>query len=114
MEQSLYFKELQEKIDKGLLPNDKYKRVNGIWLYKERVLLDPASELCKTIFHDHHASPGGGHLGYHRILRRIKLSFRWVGMKSSIRQTIKECDTCQRNKRESIAPPGLLSPLPLP
>lgn len=30
-----------------------------------------------------------------------------------IRQAIRECDVYQRNKGENIAPPGLLSPLPL-
>lgn len=111
VDQSPYFKKLQEKVDKGLLSNEKYRRLNGIWFYKDRILLDPASELCKTIIHGHHAALG--HLGYHRTLRRIKLSFWWVGMKNFIRQEIKESHLSEKYG-ESIAPPNLLSPLPLP
>lgn len=67
IEQS-YFKELQKKFSAGALPYSHYKLVNGIWFYKERILLDPAAALCNTIFLDHHASPGGDHSGYHRTL----------------------------------------------
>lgn len=35
-------------------------------------------------------------------------------MKASVLQFIKECDTCQCNKHESLAPPGLLDPLLIP
>lgn len=35
-------------------------------------------------------------------------------MKSFIRQAIWECKVCQRNRSETVAPPGMLSPLPIP
>lgn len=35
-------------------------------------------------------------------------------MKESIKRAIRECDTYQRNKGETVASPGLLYPLPLP
>lgn len=75
MEQSSFFQELQKKADQGILSTSKYKKLNGILFYKGRVLLDPTSELCRTIFHDHHAALGAGHSGYHRTPHRIKLSF---------------------------------------
>lgn len=59
-----FFKELQEKADRGILSPVKYKKIGGVWFYKGRVLLDPTS-LCTTIFHDHLAAPRGGHSGYH-------------------------------------------------
>lgn len=36
IDQSLYFQELQERAAKGTLSHHKYKKVNGIWFYKER------------------------------------------------------------------------------
>lgn len=35
-------------------------------------------------------------------------------MKKAIKNYILHCDVCQRNKTESVAPPGLLQPLPIP
>lgn len=111
--QSPFFKDLQAKVDKGELLSTKYIKISGVWFYKERVLLDPYASLCTNIFHDHHEAPGGGHSGCHRTLLRIMLSFWWLGMKNFIRQAIRECDVCQRNKDETIAPPRLLNLLPL-
>lgn len=42
------------------------------------------------------------------------MEFHWAGMKGDIRQFIRECETCQRNKAENIFPSGLLQPLPIP
>lgn len=108
------FKELQAKFKEGTLSSSRYKKISGVWFYKGRILLDPNSELCKTIFHDHHEAPGDGHSEYHRTTRKIKLSFWWPGIKNFIQQAIKKCDVCQRNKGESVAPPSLLSPLLFP
>lgn len=35
-------------------------------------------------------------------------------MKSHVRNMVRECDICQRNKHESVSSPGLLEPLPIP
>lgn len=113
IDHSLFFQQLQARDDAGSLSYARYRKLNGIWFNMDRVLLDPTSELCKTIFHGHHAAPGAGHSSYHRALRRIKLTFWWPGLKNYIRQDIRECDTCQKNKGENMPPPGLLSPLPI-
>lgn len=56
-----FFKELQIKADEGMLYPIKYKKIEGVWFYKGRVLLDPKAILCTTIFHDHYEAPGGEH-----------------------------------------------------
>lgn len=111
---SPFFVGIHKKYEEGSLSPTKYKKIEGVWFYKGRVLIDPNSTLCSTIFHDHHEAQGGGHSGYNRTLRRIKLSFWWPGLKNFILRAIKEYVVCQRNKGENVAPPGLLSPLPLP
>jgi len=40
--------------------------------------------------------------------------FYWRGQQKQIRQYIRECNVCQRNKHENVASPGLLQPLPVP
>lgn len=47
-------------------------------------------------------------------LQRLKSYFYWKGQTKDVRQFIHHCDTCQRSKNETVAPPGLLNPLPIP
>ena len=37
-----------------------------------------------------------------------------MGMRSDLKQHIKECGVCQQMKNETCKPPGLLQPLPIP
>lgn len=110
---SQYFKDLQDKAAAGHL-SDNYSHYNELWFYKGRVLLDPLSTFCQEVLADAHSSPIGGHSGYHRTLQRAKATFWWVGMRKAVKTLVRECDKCQRNKTESVAPPGLLCPLPIP
>lgn len=34
-------------------------------------------------------------------------------MKAYVKQAVRECDICQRNKHENVLPPRLLQPLPI-
>uniref|UniRef100_A0A6N2KZ88 Integrase catalytic domain-containing protein n=1 Tax=Salix viminalis TaxID=40686 RepID=A0A6N2KZ88_SALVM len=62
-------------------------------------------------FHD---SPIGGHMGSHKTYSRLNKEFFWAGMRKDIRQFIKECEICQRNKTDNLRPAGLLQPLQIP
>lgn len=44
----------------------------------------------------------------------IKIEFYWPDMRSDVNSFIREYDTCQRNKVETIHPIELLQPLPIP
>jgi IS30 family transposase len=46
--------------------------------------------------------------------KTIEGLFYWKGQQKHIRQFIRECNVCQRNKHENMASPGLLQPLPIP
>lgn len=76
-------------------------------------MLDPSSDSCTMIFLEHHSVPFGGHSGYQQTLQRIIL-FSDLAMKNFIKQVVKNCDICQRNKHENLHTPGLLQPLPVP
>lgn len=47
-------------------------------------------------------------------MRRIAEVVYWKGMKKNVREFVRECQTCQANKYETVASPGLLQPLPIP
>ncbi|WVY93547.1 hypothetical protein V8G54_032635 [Vigna mungo] len=61
-----------------------------------------------------HESPTWGHSGYFWTFKRISGVLYWEGMKRDIKEWIQQCELCQRNKAETLAPAGLLHPLPIP
>ncbi|XP_031478914.1 uncharacterized protein LOC116249789 [Nymphaea colorata] len=48
------------------------------------------------------------------VPKNSPLKFWWEGMKADVRDYVKACPTCQREKYEAIKPPGHLNPLPIP
>ncbi|XP_047313756.1 uncharacterized protein LOC124917348 [Impatiens glandulifera] len=61
-----------------------------------------------------HSSPTGGHSGTLVTCKKLQLAYYWAGMTRDVREYIRSCDVCQRNKGETQAPKGLLQPLPIP
>jgi hypothetical protein len=61
-----------------------------------------------------HSSALGGHSGIVPTIKRIRALFHWKGISKDVKQFVKNCDVCQRSKYETVALPGLLSPLPIP
>lgn len=77
---------------------------DGILYFKNKIYLRLDSSLIPVIVEEMHSST---HEGYHKTLQRARSVFYWQGMRSSIREFIKQCDTCQRNKGENTTPAGL-------
>lgn len=61
-----------------------------------------------------HADSVGGHSGVQKTLQKLKIMFNWKGMHKLVKQVVRDCDICQRNKPDLAASPGLLQPLPIP
>lgn len=59
-------------------------------------------------------SGSGGHSGRDATYQRVKSLFYWKGMNKDIQSYIRSCRVCQQCKHETIAPPGLIQPLPIP
>ncbi|KAJ9543643.1 hypothetical protein OSB04_023350 [Centaurea solstitialis] len=87
---------------------------NGVLLHKGRLVLASDSPLIKDILQEFHSSLLGGHSGFLRTYKRIASNVYWIGMKNSIQEFVKGCDTCQRQKYLASSPLGLLQPLPIP
>nr|GEV27144.1 transposon Ty3-G Gag-Pol polyprotein [Tanacetum cinerariifolium] len=86
----------------------------GVWFRGDVILLSPTSPLISKVLQHCHASPEGGHFGFHKTLARVKESFWWSGIKEGVKRFIQGCHICQRFKTESCRPAGLLQPLPIP
>lgn len=50
------------------------------------------------VIEEYHNSLIGGHSASKRTIQRIKLHYYWHGMKRDIKEFIRKCDTCQKNK----------------
>ncbi|GJZ63641.1 transposon ty3-G gag-pol polyprotein [Tanacetum coccineum] len=87
---------------------------DGVWFRGEVILLNPLSPLITKVLQHCHASPEGGHFGFHKTLARIKENFWWTGIKERVKRFLQGCHTCQRFKTDSCRPAGLLQPLPIP
>jgi hypothetical protein len=95
-------------------PSLKLVQRDGVWMQNGKIHLSPTSSLIPAVLADGHSSPAGGHFGYLKTLTRISSSFIWPGIRTSVKNFIKECEVCQRCKHETLKPAGLLQPLPIP
>lgn len=84
---------------------------NGILFFKNKIYLAAESPLIPTIIDQFH---GSTHEGFLKTLWRIRSNFYWTGMRQTIRDFLKKCDTSQWHKAEQLSPAGLLQPLPVP
>ncbi|KAH9735938.1 hypothetical protein KPL71_017914 [Citrus sinensis] len=90
------------------------QRVSTPMQHKWLTKLADRSELKKTILQEAHGGVEGGHSRVKKTLERVRRAFYWKKMRREVCKFVAECDTCQRNKAETIASPGLLQPLPIP
>ncbi|QRW23207.1 Retrotransposable element Tf2 protein [Rhizoctonia solani] len=69
--------------------------------------------LKERILKEFHDSPLAGHPGQQRTLELVSRSYWWPGMKSSTKEWVECCPTCQANRR-ARAPVIALKPLEVP
>ena len=75
--------------------------------------LSSSSPLKSLVLQHMHNSLLGGHSGYLKTLYRVKQDFFWQGMKSDVKNHVKQFEVCQRIKVETTRLEGLLQPLPI-
>ena len=93
----------------SLPPHWRYEQ--GLLWFKNRLFIPPASPLRETIIASIHQQ---NHEGFQKTIHRLRSEFYWQGMKHQVKEHIRACPTCQRNKSEHMKPAGLLQPLPIP
>jgi len=101
-----------------LLVNSKaregYELRKGRLFYQGKLVLPKKYSRIPCLIKELHESPLGGHSGYFRTFKRITGVVYWEGMRRDIKEFVMQCEICQRNKTETLAPAGLLQPLPIP
>ncbi|KFK43656.1 hypothetical protein AALP_AA1G155400 [Arabis alpina] len=91
-----------------------YTVVQGRLLWKGRLVIPTGSAWIEVILKEFHDGKVGGHGGVLKTQRRISALFFWKGMLGKIREYVAACHVCQRHKYSTLAPAGLLQPLPIP
>lgn len=114
VKESQYFKDLEKNESEGMLNTQKYHKINWVWFYKRRVLLDPQSPMYQQVISENHDTLMGDHSRYHHTLHRVRWTFWWRDTKAKIKKAGRDCDICQQHKYETVHLPGLLDPLPMP
>ncbi|KAL4025105.1 hypothetical protein IC575_013482 [Cucumis melo] len=92
----------------------KFSQKNGLWHYKDRLVLSKSSSLIPAILSTYHDSVVGGHSGFLRTYKRLASELYWPSMKTDVKKYCEECIVCQRNKTMALSPAGLLTPLEVP
>lgn len=85
-----------------------------VLFYQGRLVLSSDSPSIPVLLKEFHETPMGGHSGFLRTYRRLAANLYWPGMQKRVRDFVRACDTCQRQKYAATAPGGLLQPLPIP
>lgn len=91
-----------------------YSLKQGLLHFQDKLVLSSSSNRIPLLIAECHTTPTGGHSGLLRTYKRISSFLYWRGMKKDIQQFIAECDVCQKSKYATLAPAGLLQPLPIP
>ena len=74
----------------------------------------PAGRLRVDLLHDHHDNKGSGHLGTAKTVNLLGRLYYWPGMSRDVKDYVRSCNSCQRNKSDITTTRGMLQPLPIP
>jgi len=85
-----------------------YEWKKGILFYQEKLVLPKLYSCIPLIIKDLHESPMVGHSGYFKTFKRVAGVEYWECMRKDIKNFVMNCEVCQRNKAETLAPVGLL------
>lgn len=92
----------------------KFSITDGRLFYRNKLVIPASSPWVPRLLAEFHATPSGGHSGFYRTYKQISSNIYWFGMTKSIKKFVHQCDTCQRYKHSTLAPAGILQPLPIP
>jgi hypothetical protein len=79
-----------------------------------KLLYVPQGKLRQVLMHEAHDAIVSGHLGFNKTYEDLSAKFTWKGMYSDVKQYVRTCDSCQRNKPRNDLSIGLLQPIPPP
>lgn len=79
-----------------------------IWIPKS------ATKIQRLLIQEAHDSMSGGHMGNAATYNKLRRQFTWDGISVDVATYVRSCHNCQVNKSSTLAPAGLLQPMPVP
>ena len=100
---------LKEKVEKGEL-GEQWAIKRGVLFFKDRVYLSEDSNYILVLLQQYH---NFGHEGFYKTLLRVKECFYRKNLKLRVKEWVRQCNVCQKNKYDQQLPGGLQQPLPI-
>jgi len=101
---------LLQRLQDGALP-EPWRLEGGLLLHAARIFVPDYGDLRHQVLLLAHSA---GHEGIQKTLHRLRAEFYIPGDLALVQDWVRACDTCQRNKTETLRPAGLLQPLEVP
>jgi hypothetical protein len=101
---------LRQRLDAGEL-DAPWRLDEGLLLHGRRIFVPDHGDLRHQVLTLAHSA---GHEGVQKTLHRLRADFYIPGDGAMVRDWVRSCVTCQRNKTETLRPAGLLQPLDVP
>ena len=112
-QQDLSIQHLIQSLERGQA-HPKYLWHQGMLYRKGRLVVGAITDLRQQLLQLFHDSAIGGHSGIRVTKKRLSSLVYWKGLTKDVRNYIRNCVICQRNKPDLSPPAGLLQPLPIP
>jgi len=106
--------EEMKKAEVKMLRNKEWREEDGFMLKEGKVYMPKDEALRVEIIRLHHDTPMGGHRGQWKMAEMVTRNFWWPEVTREVKQYVKECDACQRNKNRMEQPAGKLMPNSIP
>jgi len=87
---------------------------DGLYYFGGRLMLPSDPDIINKVLMECHSSHFVGHLGREKTLKLVSRYFSWPKMHLSVKNFVKNCDSCQRNKSRNVKPGGWMMPTEIP
>ena len=91
-------------------PRLPYYKMNGLLYWKHKLCI-PRGPIRNFILSEVHDAPTAGHLGQDKTVSKAALRYHWPSLAADVREYVRTCPKCQRNKVLNRKKAGLLRPL---
>ncbi|GBG83058.1 hypothetical protein CBR_g36675 [Chara braunii] len=114
--QDSIYSDLLKRVREAPETEPDYRTTDGLPFEKtnvfDRLCIPNSKEIRSLILGECHNTEG--HFGWQKTLANLMCGYTWPGMKNDCIEYVRSCKVCQRNKSTTLAPLGLLRPLPIP
>ncbi|ESK81116.1 retrotransposon nucleocapsid protein [Moniliophthora roreri MCA 2997] len=87
---------------------------SGLLRLDNRIFVPLADDLCLQVCKHHHDHVLASHFGQNRTLAIIRRSYTWPRIWDFVKDYVRSCTDCGRNKLRRHQPYRMLKPLPVP